>query len=320
VGRDKWQGRRRRNGSPRVCTPSARSSAGSFFALKRDAARGVDGMTWQDSEKEREPRLSALHDRVDSGAYRPQPSRRRYIPKPDGRPRPLAGAAREDKIIQRAAVLNGSTRKTFSGSPMGSGRGAASTMRWTGWRHSRWSFTVRRPGSSSSGAMRRKTASGAGSANRRLSTFWQLSGLHRYQQPYPARQIPAQAEIPSRPAAGEAPGGQRRAAAAPARGDPRAAEMAAAGHHRRLQLSCRANQYRGAAGLPGCRRAALATRARAAQPTRRWQLVADGEAARDWLPAPRILHPSPRQRFARHPPAVGAVCGKAARTVLCGAQ
>jgi RNA-directed DNA polymerase len=79
---------------------------GSFFALKRDAARGVDGMTWQDSEKEREPRLSALHDRVDSGAYRPQPSRRRYIPKPDGRQRPLAGAAPEDKIVQRAAVLN----------------------------------------------------------------------------------------------------------------------------------------------------------------------------------------------------------------------
>jgi group II intron reverse transcriptase/maturase len=89
----------------------------SFFALKRDAAPGVDGMTWRDYERELEPRLAALHDRVDSGAYRPEPSRRRYIPKPDGRQRPLAVAALEDKIVQRATatVLNAIYEEDFLG-------------------------------------------------------------------------------------------------------------------------------------------------------------------------------------------------------------
>ena len=89
----------------------------SFFALKRDAAPGVDGMTWRDYEKEFEPRLAALHDRVHSGAYRPEPSRRRYIPKPDGRQRPLAVAALEDKILQRATatVLNAIYEADFLG-------------------------------------------------------------------------------------------------------------------------------------------------------------------------------------------------------------
>jgi RNA-directed DNA polymerase len=79
-----------------------------FFALKRSAAPGIDGLTWQDYEADLEPRLVDLHDRVHRGAYRAQPSRRQYIPKPDGRQRPLAVAALEDKIVQRAttAVLN----------------------------------------------------------------------------------------------------------------------------------------------------------------------------------------------------------------------
>jgi RNA-directed DNA polymerase len=76
-----------------------------FYALKRKAAPGVDGVRWQDYEAELEPRLAALHDRVHSGAYRPQPSRRTYIPKTDGRQRPLAIAALEDKIVQGATVL-----------------------------------------------------------------------------------------------------------------------------------------------------------------------------------------------------------------------
>src|ERR687884_36358 len=75
-----------------------------FFALKRDAASGVDGLTWRDYEAELEPRLADLHARVHRGAYRARPSRRRYIPKPDGRQRPLAIAALEDKIVQRATV------------------------------------------------------------------------------------------------------------------------------------------------------------------------------------------------------------------------
>jgi hypothetical protein len=64
-----------------------------FYALKRKAAAGVDGVTWADYEADLEPRLEGLHGRVHRGAYRPQPSRRTYIPKADGRQRPLAVAA-----------------------------------------------------------------------------------------------------------------------------------------------------------------------------------------------------------------------------------
>src|SRR5258708_1783190 len=76
-----------------------------FYALKRKAAPGVDGVTWQDYEADRELRLEDLHGRVHRGAYRPQPSRRTYIPKADGKQRPLAIAALEDKIVQGATVL-----------------------------------------------------------------------------------------------------------------------------------------------------------------------------------------------------------------------
>jgi len=76
-----------------------------FYALKRKAAPGADGMTWQDYEADLEPRLEDLHIRVQRGAYRPQPSRRTYIPKADGKQRPLAIAALEDKIVQGATVL-----------------------------------------------------------------------------------------------------------------------------------------------------------------------------------------------------------------------
>ena len=65
----------------------------------------MDGLTWQDYEAELEPRLAALHDRIHRGAYRPQPARRTYIPKADGRQRPLAIAALEDKIVQGAVVM-----------------------------------------------------------------------------------------------------------------------------------------------------------------------------------------------------------------------
>jgi len=61
-----------------------------FYALKRKAAAGVDGVTWQDYEVNLERNLEDLHGRVHRGAYRPHPSRRTYIPKADGRQRPLA--------------------------------------------------------------------------------------------------------------------------------------------------------------------------------------------------------------------------------------
>ncbi len=89
----------------------------SFYALKRNAAPGVDGVTWQDYEADLESNLQVLHDRVHRGAYRALPSRRKYIPKPDGRQRPLGIAALEDKILQRAvvAVLNAIYEEDFLG-------------------------------------------------------------------------------------------------------------------------------------------------------------------------------------------------------------
>jgi RNA-directed DNA polymerase len=76
----------------------------SYYSLKRQAAPGVDGVTWQQYGEGVEERLCDLHDRVHQGAYRAQPSRRTYIPKADGRQRPLGIAALEDKIVQQAVV------------------------------------------------------------------------------------------------------------------------------------------------------------------------------------------------------------------------
>jgi RNA-directed DNA polymerase len=76
----------------------------SFQALRRLAAPGIDGMTWQEYETGLEDRLLDLHNRVHRGAYRARPSRRVYIPKSDGRQRPLGVAALEDKIVQQAVV------------------------------------------------------------------------------------------------------------------------------------------------------------------------------------------------------------------------
>jgi len=89
----------------------------SFFALKKDAAPGVDGLVWRDYEADLERNLADLHERVQRGAYRALPSRRQYIPKPDGRQRPIAVCALEDKIVQRAtaAVLNGIYEEDFLG-------------------------------------------------------------------------------------------------------------------------------------------------------------------------------------------------------------
>src|ERR1043166_991117 len=88
-----------------------------FFALKRDAAPGVDGLTWQDYEADLDRKIEDLHARVHRGAYRALPSRRHYIPKADGRQRPLAIAALEDKIVQKAAcaVLNAIYEEDFLG-------------------------------------------------------------------------------------------------------------------------------------------------------------------------------------------------------------
>ena len=75
-----------------------------YFALRPKAAPGVDGITWEDYGQDLEDNLRELHTRIHRGAYRARPSRRVYIPKPDGRQRPLGIAALEDKILQRAVV------------------------------------------------------------------------------------------------------------------------------------------------------------------------------------------------------------------------
>jgi hypothetical protein len=75
-----------------------------YFALRPKAAPGVDGVTWHDYGQDLEDNLRDLHQRVHRGSYRAKPVRRAYIPKRDGRPRPLGVAALEDKILQRAVV------------------------------------------------------------------------------------------------------------------------------------------------------------------------------------------------------------------------
>jgi group II intron reverse transcriptase/maturase len=88
-----------------------------FNELKENAAPGVDGLMWRDYAQNLKLNLEELHGRVHRGAYRALPSRRVYIPKPDGRQRPLAVAALEDKIVQRAAVavLNAIYEEDFLG-------------------------------------------------------------------------------------------------------------------------------------------------------------------------------------------------------------
>ena len=90
----------------------------SFLALKRRAAPGVDGVTWEDYDVGLEGNLLDLHARVHSGGYRALPVRRRFIPKPGtDKQRPLGIAALEDKIVQRAlvAVLNAIYEEDYLG-------------------------------------------------------------------------------------------------------------------------------------------------------------------------------------------------------------
>ena len=89
----------------------------SFQALKRKAAPGVDGMTWQEYATGLEDRLTDLHSRVHRGAYQARPSKRRWIPKDNGKQRPLGLAALEDKIVQQAVatVLNAIYEEDFRG-------------------------------------------------------------------------------------------------------------------------------------------------------------------------------------------------------------
>jgi RNA-directed DNA polymerase len=88
-----------------------------FYELAQNAAPGVDRLIWKDYEADLQDNIEDLLDRVQRGVYRALPSRRVYIPKPDGRQRPLAVAALEDKIVQRAvvALLNAIYEEDFLG-------------------------------------------------------------------------------------------------------------------------------------------------------------------------------------------------------------
>ena len=103
-----------------------------FRELRKNASPGIDGLTWETYERDLGRRLEDLYSRVRRGAYRALPSRRVYIPKPDGRQRPLAVAALEDKIVQRATatVLNAVYEEDFLGFSYGfrPGRGAHDAM------------------------------------------------------------------------------------------------------------------------------------------------------------------------------------------------
>ena len=88
-----------------------------YFALKRDAAAGVDGQTWQSYGRQLQSNLLDLSDRLARGGYRPQPVKRVYIDKADGSKRPLGVPALEDKLVQRASVevLNAIYEQDFLG-------------------------------------------------------------------------------------------------------------------------------------------------------------------------------------------------------------
>jgi retron-type reverse transcriptase len=107
----RWSGyvkqlaRIRRCGSPRSFTTSTpRKDCTAYLCLKREAAPGVDGETWRHYGKDLEINLQALSHRLKQRAHRAKPVSRVYIPKADGRLRPLGVTALEDKIVQRAAV------------------------------------------------------------------------------------------------------------------------------------------------------------------------------------------------------------------------
>jgi RNA-directed DNA polymerase len=88
-----------------------------YWAINPKAATGVDGVTWGAYGQDLEGNLEDLHQRVQAGRYRAKPSRRVYIPKADGRQRPLGIATLEDKILQRAVVevLNAIYEEDFLG-------------------------------------------------------------------------------------------------------------------------------------------------------------------------------------------------------------
>jgi len=114
----RWQYETRRHGSPRCCTMWTLTGSGRRIGRSNpNAAPGVDTLTWAAYGQDLEDNLRGLHERLHAGRYRARPTRRVYIPKADGRLRPLGIAALEDKILQRAVVevLNAIYEADFRG-------------------------------------------------------------------------------------------------------------------------------------------------------------------------------------------------------------
>jgi group II intron reverse transcriptase/maturase len=408
----------------------------------------VDGLTWRTYEADLDHRIEALHARVHRGAYRALPSRRRYIPKPDGRERPLAVAALEDKIVQKAtaAVLNAIYEEDFLGFSYGfrPGRGQhdALVVGITGTRVNhildcdirsffdavsqewlvrflehriadpriirlirKWLragvledgiVTISDSGTGQGSVIsptlanvylhyvfdlwaerwRRREATGdmiivryaddlvlgfeheadarrfwdamrerleefalslhpdktrliefgrRAAARRRsrglgkLETF-ALPGLHLHLRHRAPWRLPGPTEEPARPRAGEARDDQGGAAATAAPADPRPGALAEAGRDRLLRLPRRADQRARPGSVPLPRPRSVAARVAPPQPEDQAHVGADGEVGRRL--APQAQDPSPLAAAAlrRQAPEVGAVCGKPARTVLCGGR
>jgi hypothetical protein len=143
-----------------------------FFSLKKIAAPGVDGLTWTQYEEGLEVSFQNLHARVHGGGYRAVASRRRYIPKADGRRRPLGIAALEDKIVQAAvaAILTPIYEAEFLGfsygfrPERGTARRAGRARIWA-WGSGGSTLSTRISGRSST-----RSATHAGAAQKFLST------------------------------------------------------------------------------------------------------------------------------------------------------
>ncbi|HYV72712.1 MAG TPA: reverse transcriptase domain-containing protein, partial [Candidatus Binatia bacterium] len=113
-----------------LLTPEAMHEA--FLMLRRDASAGVDQVTYRDYEKQAEQKIQQLHERLKNKTYRALPLRRIYIPKEDGRQRPISIPALEDKIAQKAVVelLNAIYEQDFLDCSYGfrPGRGAQQAL------------------------------------------------------------------------------------------------------------------------------------------------------------------------------------------------
>ena len=122
--------------SRRFCITSPQLLVDSFYSLQKNAAAGVDGVTWREYDKILPPRVTEMHRKIHTGAYRATPSRPVYIPKADVRQRPLGIASIEDKVVQQAtrtsahfsmkSIMCGYSVSSNIGSPInGSSAGSA---------------------------------------------------------------------------------------------------------------------------------------------------------------------------------------------------